>query len=251
MVKRPLALLVPVVIGFALIVTAGPRTRAQEDAAQADLKRLQGTWLIESVEQGGKKTDVLAGGKMVFTENEHSIRRSGAPENTWAKGAHKIDTSQSPKHFDIDPRTGPNVGKTHLGIYEIDGDRCRICFADPPTDDRPAEFKSKDGTHLVLLVLKRLGRPQELHSAEKNGVKSVNSNSETKIKFLNTSKRTIKVYWLDFEGDRQPYGTLKDGDSIEPVTYLTHPWLITDEKDNPWYIYFPDAQPRIVEIVAP
>ena len=34
-------------------------------------------------------------------------------------------------------------------------------------------------------------------------------------------------------------------------TYVTHPWLITDADDNAWDVYFPDAQPRIVEIVAP
>jgi hypothetical protein len=32
---------------------------------------------------------------------------------------------------------------------------------------------------------------------------------------------------------------------------LTHPWVITDEDDNAWYVYFPDAQPRTIEILAP
>jgi uncharacterized protein (TIGR03067 family) len=140
----------------AAVVAAVSVAHARPDTVADDLKKLEGTWVIESVEVGGKKLeDDLVGGKMVFTEKEHSIRAKGVPEEKWAKGAHKIDPAKSPKHFDIHPKTGPNIGKTHLGIYEIEGDRCRICFADPPTDERPTEFKSKEGTQLVLIVLKR------------------------------------------------------------------------------------------------
>ena len=89
------------------------------------------------------------------------------------------------------------------------------------------------------------------HSAETKGIKSMSSNVETTIKFVNSSKQIIKVYWLDYEGRRQFKETLKDGDSYESNrTYLTHPWLITDKDDNAWDIYFPDAQPRTVEIRA-
>jgi uncharacterized protein (TIGR03067 family) len=140
---------------LAAIVLAASATHAQENKPADDLKKLQGTWTIESAMAGGKEVDQLVGGKMVFTETEHSIRPEGAPEERWPKGAHKLDPAKSPKHFDIDPKTGPNIGKTHLGIYEIDGDRCRICFSDPPTDERPTEFASKEGTRLILLVLRR------------------------------------------------------------------------------------------------
>ena len=74
---------------------------------------------------------------------------------------------------------------------------------------------------------------------------------EATIKFVNKSGKTVKVYWLDYDGDRKLYETLKDGESYEQQTYLTHPWVITDENDDAWYVYFPDAQPRTVEIVAP
>jgi hypothetical protein len=47
------------------------------------------------------------------------------------------------------------------------------------------------------------------------------------------------------------YQTLEDDESYEQDTFLTHPWVITDADDNAWYVYFPDAQPRTVEIVAP
>ena len=38
--------------------------------------------------------------------------------------------------------------------------------------------------------------------------------------------------------------------SMQP-TFVLHPWLVTDAQDNAWGIYFPDAQPRTVEIPSP
>jgi len=77
------------------------------------------------------------------------------PEENWPRGAHWLDTSKSPRQIDIDPKTGPNIGKTNLGIYEVDGDQCRICFANSPSDERPTGFASREGTRLIVLVLKR------------------------------------------------------------------------------------------------
>jgi hypothetical protein len=92
---------------------------------------------------------------------------------------------------------------------------------------------------------------EKKHPAEEKGTKSISHDVETFIKFVNKSGKTIKVYWLDYDGDRKLYQTLENGESYEQQTFLTHPWLVTDEKDNAWYVYFPDAQPRTVEVVAP
>jgi hypothetical protein len=90
------------------------------------------------------------------------------------------------------------------------------------------------------------------HFAEAKGIKSTDSKVETNIKFVNRSKQAIKVYRLDYEGNRQLRARVKDADSYEPKrTFLTHPWLITDEDDDAWYVYLPDAQPRTVEILEP
>src|SRR5262249_25654996 len=58
----------------------------RENRLADDLKKLQGTWVIESAEAGGKKVDQAVGGKMVFTEKEHSIRPEGVPEEEWPRG---------------------------------------------------------------------------------------------------------------------------------------------------------------------
>jgi hypothetical protein len=86
------------------------------------------------------------------------------------------------------------------------------------------------------------------HPAEDAGITSVNSDVETKITFINQAPETIKIYWLSFEGKRVLYHTLKPGEAAEQVTFLTHPWLVTDDNDNAWQLYYPDAQPRKIEI---
>ncbi len=101
-----------------------------------------------------------------------------------------------------------------------------------------------------LVAWPPLVRAEKKHAAEEKGIKSVNSDVEAKITFVNRSGNTIKVYWLDFDGNRKLYQTLKDGESYEQKTFLTHPWVITDENDNAWHVYFPDAQPRMVEVVS-
>ena len=102
-----------------------------------------------------------------------------------------------------------------------------------------------------VLAFPSLGHAEKKHPAEEKGIKSENGDVEAKIKFDNKSGKTTKVYWLDYDGNRKLYQTLKDGESYEQGTFLTHPWLITDDDDNAWYVYFPDGQPRTVEIVAP
>jgi len=104
---------------------------------------------------------------------------------------------------------------------------------------------------VFLLSSPGLVRAEKKHEAEEKGVKSLNSDLSTSIAFTNKSGKTIKVYWLDFEGNRKLYQTLDDDESCEQQTYVSHPWVITDKNDDAWYVFYPDAQPRTIEIVAP
>lgn len=89
------------------------------------------------------------------------------------------------------------------------------------------------------------------HAAEEAGLKSVENELAATIVFTNSSPKTVKVFWLDFDGKRKLYRTLSAGESYEQPTYLMHPWLITDDADNAWWLYFADAQPRTIAIKAP
>lgn len=87
------------------------------------------------------------------------------------------------------------------------------------------------------------------HAAEKaRSAYSINSDISTSIEFVNLSDEKIVVYWLDYDGVRQPYGELAPGQSYVQPTHLTHPWLITDAGGANSLLFYPDAQPRRVEI---
>jgi uncharacterized protein (TIGR03067 family) len=65
-----------------------------------------------------------------------------------------IDPTKKPKAIDYEMTEGPTKGKTHLGIYELDGDTVKFCFA-APGKDRPADFTSKEGSERTLSVWKK------------------------------------------------------------------------------------------------
>ena len=49
---------------------------------------------------------------------------------------------------------GPNKGKRQLGIYEVEGDTLRSCFAAPDAE-RPRDFTSQPGDMRTSTVWKR------------------------------------------------------------------------------------------------
>jgi von Hippel-Lindau disease tumor supressor len=102
---------------------------------------------------------------------------------------------------------------------------------------------------LLLLLAAHDAAHADKHPAEVQGLKSIHSETATRIRITNNSGKPVKVHWLNFDGERELYATLKEGESFENVTFLTHPWLVTDEHDAPLGIYFPDGQARVVRIM--
>jgi uncharacterized protein (TIGR03067 family) len=123
---------------------------AQEEAAKKDLESLQGVWQFVSMEGGDPlPPEKLKELKLTIKGNKAS---HPASEGKTEEATIKLDPSKKPKAIDFTPQTGPDKGKTLLGIYAIDGDTLKICGA-KVGGDRPTEFKeSKD---VSLIVLKR------------------------------------------------------------------------------------------------
>jgi hypothetical protein len=101
-----------------------------------------------------------------------------------------------------------------------------------------------------LLVLPSVAAAQQRHAVE-GTIGSINSKIAAELTFVNQSGRTIKVYWLDYGGTRKHYRTLAKGESYVQQTFVSHPWVVTDEDDNAWYVYFPEGQPRTILIAPP
>jgi hypothetical protein len=119
----------------------------------------------------------------------------------------------------------------------------------PSTEEMPSK-EVKVSLSKVSDALERRDSSEETVSKEK-GLKSENGNVKARIAFVNRSKQAVKVYWLDYRGQRVFYKKLKPAESYTQDTYMTHPWLVTDLHDNAWEVYMPTVQPRTVIITAP
>ena len=53
------------------------------------------------------------------------------------------------------------------------------------------------------------------------------SAEETSLRFINRTKETIQIFWLDTEGGRKAYATLKPDEEHEQHTFAGHAWLVT------------------------
>jgi uncharacterized protein (TIGR03067 family) len=123
---------------------------AWADEAEKDLKKLVGTWQEVSHVQDGKAlpADEIKGVTVVIdAAGKWDALKDGT---SMLKGSVKLDPSKSPRAADW---TIDAFDMTALGIYEVDGDTWKHCFA---VGKRPTEFASKEGSGVTYVVLKRV-----------------------------------------------------------------------------------------------
>jgi uncharacterized protein (TIGR03067 family) len=140
-----------------LVLTASGGTRARGDNKadlEKELKKLQGTWTLESVEVGGKEQPAadFKGMTVIFEGDKFTVK---AGDDVIQVGTDKLDPSKSPKTVDFTVTEGLSKGAVMLGIYEISGDTLKVCF-DPEGKKRPTEFKSASGSQTFVNVHKRV-----------------------------------------------------------------------------------------------
>jgi uncharacterized protein (TIGR03067 family) len=109
---------------------------------------IEGVWRATSAELGGKALPdevrkairlVVEGGRYTATAGEAVDR-----------GAVKLNPKASPRQLGVTGAEGPNKGRTTLAIYERDGDALKVCY-DLGGKSRPAQFRTKEGTQLLLV----------------------------------------------------------------------------------------------------
>jgi uncharacterized protein (TIGR03067 family) len=130
---------------------------SMEELIKKDYERLTGTFQLVSGIIDGKEVpeDVRRQTKLVTDMNKFTVS-DGGEAGTSAAGTFKIDPAKSPKTADSLQATGPDKGKTVLGIYEIiDDNHKRACWA-PVGKPRPAAFTSEPGSGHILQVWERV-----------------------------------------------------------------------------------------------
>jgi len=131
---------------------------------QDDLARLQGTWHIVALEMDGQEMPAADGARIVVEGDRFSSLGMGADY----KGKLILGGSNKPKSFDLKFTSGPEKGNTNRGIYELKGDRWRICL-DFRGNARPEAFETKPGSGRAVEVLRRArdGAPDSRKSKAK------------------------------------------------------------------------------------
>jgi uncharacterized protein (TIGR03067 family) len=122
---------------------------ASDDASKKDLKKLQGDWAaVSMVVDGDKIPDDEA--QALFRTIKDETYTVSRFNKVLGKGTFKLDATKKPKTIDITPANGKPI----LGIYELDDQTFKFCYA-RPGKERPADFSAKKGSEHTLTVWER------------------------------------------------------------------------------------------------
>jgi uncharacterized protein (TIGR03067 family) len=140
----------------ALLLVAAAPAALRDDDAKKDLDKLQGEWIIVSMERDGQQMpkEQLEGFKRTVKGDEYTVTRNG---ETLAQGKYKLDPTKKPKAIDAMTKNQEGQDVTMQGIYEFDGDNYKVCFA-MPGQPRPTEFKTSENSGRTLTVSKKAGK---------------------------------------------------------------------------------------------
>jgi RNA polymerase sigma factor (sigma-70 family) len=132
---------------YARLALADKPAVVGKDEAPKDEEKILGTWALVSSEEGGQKApeEVIKESRVIIAAGKMTSKR-GEEEKEFT---YQLDPSRKPKEFSATN----DQGRTLLGIYKLDGDTLTVCF--DRGGERPTEFASKEGTTVVLEVLKR------------------------------------------------------------------------------------------------
>ena len=136
-----------ILLGLAFLLASA------NDPSRSDLEKLQGTWLLVEMENDGE--DVPAEDfkdyKCVYEENRLTLL---AGDRVRRRGIVTLEPSRTIKAINTWDQDGPYADQTVPGVYELEGDTLKLCFA-RPGEERPKEFTTKSGTGFLFCVYKR------------------------------------------------------------------------------------------------
>src|SRR5689334_15570603 len=83
-------------------------------AQEGDLKKLQGTWAIVSLDINGQAMSGMSSAQFLIQGDHFTARGMGAIY----EGTIQLDAAPAPKHLDLNFTAGPEKGNKSVGIYE-------------------------------------------------------------------------------------------------------------------------------------
>jgi uncharacterized protein (TIGR03067 family) len=134
--------------GFSSRMVAG----GGDDAVKADMKLLQGDWVMQAFEANGKALpeDQVKKVRLTVKGDRFMVDIGGK----MLELSFKIDPTKKPKAIDLTVKMDDNSMVT-LGIYEVTADTLKLCRTAEGRKDRPTEFTTKEGSGTVMSTYKR------------------------------------------------------------------------------------------------
>lgn len=76
-------------------------------------------------------------------------------------------------------------------------------------------------------------------------VRSPGSNTPTTVRFINNLSYPVELYWIDFNGNWVPYGTVHPNGELTQQTYVGHAWVAWEGNDCVGQsLYFANGDPN-------
>lgn len=100
------------------------------------------------------------------------------------------------------------------------------------------EISKNSKFHYENKKRKRTDKNRKMDENQQQGpiFRSLNSQHESFVKFINTTPHTITLYWMDYQGQAISYGDLSPGDYREINTFHTHPWIFVNKETGVRYL---------------
>jgi uncharacterized protein (TIGR03067 family) len=137
-------------LALSLFLVVGPDT---ENPSREELARFEGVWRFALVEvEGARQPDApFETNKLIVLKDGRYVIVQG-PRIT--RGVIKLSPNNTPKHYDVAVTSGPAKGLEASGLYELDGDTCKVCLPFRGKV-RPTVLESKAGNGCLIHVFAR------------------------------------------------------------------------------------------------
>jgi von Hippel-Lindau disease tumor supressor len=118
-----------------------------------------------------------------------------------------------------------------------------------------AQYSNRHDEREKLGRYEQRGRHDDNHHNSPNtscrderNLRSVQGNVHSTMKFVNRTNQEVRSYWLDYSGRSVFYKAIPPNGNYTQPTFQTHPWVITDPRDNYLDIYVSNQPSVVVEI---
>jgi hypothetical protein len=110
-------------------------------------------------------------------------------------------------------------------------------------------YKLLDNIYNGRLVPARIQLVQvaPVSPSQEGSLRSSNG-AKTTLRLANNTNEPVKLYWLDGEGQRKPYGEIPAHQRVFQNTYVSHPFVLTDKNDRGLAIFIAVPQDGIATL---